>query len=99
MVEEEALPRRIGRADQAVRSPRPWTADDTVGRRFDHHVRLVAHQGAHVQSELVDAPELRAVNVFGEPGAQRKVHAGFGEGRPETAPVRTGDRAGRPLSK
>ena len=27
------------------------------------------------------------------------VHAGFGEGRPETDPVRTGNRAGRPLYK
>ena len=41
-------------------------------------------------------PQLHG-NAFGEPGAYRKAHAGFGEGHPETDPVRTGNRAGCPL--
>jgi hypothetical protein len=32
----------------------------------------------------------------GEPGAQRKVHAGFGRGRSETDPARAGHGAERP---
>ena len=36
------------------------------------------------QTGLPHARQQRCVNISGEPGAYRKVHAWFGEGRPET---------------
>ena len=52
-------------------------------RRGCRPVRAPAHSHQSVSDRLDKAPCVR-VNVSGEPGAQRKVHAGFGRGQPET---------------
>ena len=96
MAEEEAPRRPCEEALLAVRSPKPRATRDVVERWLSHYLRVVAYAGTPVRPGM-DATTQLHDEAFGEPGAYRKVHAGFGEGHPETGPVKAGDRAGCPL--